>query len=258
MTRRYLLSFFILILFVSGSSAQVKDEKANAILAKAVQNLGGDRYVQVRTQIGRGTFSVIRANVVVSFQSFVDVIVFPDKERTEFKGGGSSTIQVNTGGIGWVFDGDQKLIKAQTEAQIANFKQGIRTSLDNLLRGYWKGEADVTYVGRRPATLGRRNDVVKLTYKDGFAVEFEFATDDGLPQKAIYKRSNTEGEEIMEEDRYAQFVDVSGVKAPFIVDRSTNGKPASRINYETIEFNKTIPDSIFAKPANPKEVKKFS
>lgn len=258
MTRKYLLSLLLLGLSCSLSFAQEPSEKADAIIAKAIQNLGGDRYLAVKTQIGRGTFSVIRTNVVVSFQAFVDVIVFPDKERTEFKGAGSSTIQVNRGTSGWVFDGDQKLIKAQTEAQIANFKQGIRTSLDNLLRGYWKGEAHVTYVGRRPATLGKRNDVVKLTYKDGFAVEFEFASDDGLPQKAVYKRANGDGEEIKEEDRYAQFVDVGGIKTPFIVDRSTNGKPASRINYETIEFNKSIPDSIFAKPANPKEIKKFS
>ena len=33
----------------------------------------------------------------------------------------------------------------------------------------------MTYVGNRPATLGKRNDVVRLTYKDGLVVEFEFA-----------------------------------------------------------------------------------
>ena len=31
---------------------------------------------------------------------------------------------------------------------------------------------------------------------------------------------------------------------------------ASRINYDSVEFNKTIPDSIFAKPATAKEAKK--
>jgi hypothetical protein len=233
-----------------------ESEKAQAILAKAVGQLGGDRYLQIRTQIGRGKFSTIREGTVVSFQKFVDVIVFPDKERTDFKGSGSHFIQVNTGETGWVYDGDQELIKVQKPDQIANFKQGIRTSLDNLLRGTWKNEADLAYVGRRPSTLGKRNDVVRLSYKDGFAVEFEFAVDDGLPQKAVYKRTNDDGEEIKEEDRYAQFIEVGGIKSPFIVDRFTNNKPSSRINYESLEFNKTIPESIFAKPATPKEAKK--
>ena len=232
------------------------DAKAEEVLFKAVTNLGGNRYLQVKSQVGRGKFSVIKENTLISFQTFVDVIVFPDKERTDFKGGGSRTIQTNSGNTGWVYDGDQELIKVQNEGQIANFKQGIRTSLDNLLRGGWKNEAELTYIGRRPATLGKRNDVVKLTYKDGFAVEFEFAADDGLPQKAIYKRTNPDGEEIKEEDRYAQFIDVAGIKTPFIIDRVSNGTPSSRINYQSIEFNKNIPDSIFAKPSNVKDAKK--
>lgn len=238
------------------SSVSIYDEKAALILVKAVQQLGGERYLQIRTQIGRGKFSVIKDGSVVLFQKFVDVIVFPDKERTDFRGNGSRTVQANTGTTGWVYDGDQELIKIQNAGQIANFKQGIRTSLDNLLRGHWKDEAVLAYVGKRPATLGKRNDVVKLTYKDGFAVEFEFSADSGLPQKAIYKRTNDEGEEIKEEDRYAQFIEIGGITSPFIVDRFTNGKPSSRINYETIEFNKSIPDAIFAKPSSAKEAKK--
>lgn len=246
----------------TGSSRQrtddsilLNDEKAEAIIAKAVEALGGDRYLQVKTQIGRGQFSVIRDNAVISFRTFIDVIVFPDKERTEFKSRGSRTIQVNTGDTGWIFDGDQEFIKVQNDIQVGNFKRAIRTSIDNLLRGQWKGEGQLSYVGRRPATLGKRNDVVKLIYDDGFAVEFEFA-DDGLPQKALYTLKNAEGEEVKEEDRYAQFVEFNGIMTPFVIDRITNGTPTSRINYETVEFNKPIRDSIFIKPSNAKAAKK--
>jgi len=230
--------------------------QAEVVLQRAVKNLGGDKYLDVKSQIGRGRFSIFKDNVLISFQTFTDVIVFPDKERTEFKGGKSRTVQVNTGGSGWVFDGDAEKLRDQDEGQVLNFKQGIRTSLDNLLRGGWRNEGELSYVGKRAATLGKRNDVVKLTYKDGFAVEFEFTADDGLPVKAIYMRKNADGEDVKEEDRYAQFVDVGGVRTPFIIDRFTNGIASSRINYESVEFNKTIPDSWFAKPANPKEAKK--
>ncbi len=230
--------------------------KAEAIVAKALQNVGGDRYLKVATQVSRGKFSVIKDGVVVSFQSFVDAIQFPDRERTEFKGGGSKMTQVNTGNTGWIYDGDQELIKVQTPVQIENFKRGQRTSLDNLLRGYWKGSADLAYVGTRPSTLGRRNDVIRLTYKDGFAVEFEFATQDGMPQKAIYKQEHEGEEPVIEEDRYAQFVEVDGVKTPFIIDRFTGGKQSSRINYESVEYNKPLSDAVFAKPANVKDARK--
>ncbi len=256
----YLLIAAVTLCFPLISEAQTavanSGGNADAVIQKAVQNMGGEKYLQVKTQIGRGKFSTIREGAVVSFQTFVDVIVFPDKERTEFKGGGSKTVQTNTGGTGWIFDGDMERVKDQDEAQIQNFKRGIRTSLDNLLRGHWRGEGTLSYVGRRPATLGKRNDVIKLTYSDGLIVEFEFAADDGLPAKAIYKRLGLDNEEIKEEDRYAQFIDVNGIKTPFIVDRFTNGVQSSRINYESIEYNKSVADSIFAKPANPKELKK--
>ena len=258
MDPRFLIAVLTIATFliVPFSQAEAQpDNRAETIVSKAVQLMGGDRYLQVRSQVGRGRYSVVRENAVVSFQSFIDVIVFPDKERTEFKSNGSKTIQTNSGKTGWIYDGDNELIKVQKEDQIANFTRGLRVSVDNLLRGYWKGEAVLSYVGKRPATLGKRNDVVKLKYDDGFAIEFEFA-DNGLPAKASYKRQSADNTEVTEEDRYAQFIDVGGVMTPFIIDRYTNGAQNSRINYETVEYNKAIPDSIFAKPSNVKELKK--
>ena len=252
-----LLAISMFVAVASGQSASPPDgQTADAVIEKAVQQLGGDRYRNVTTQVGYGKFSLMKGGVNVLFQSFIDVIVFPDKERTEFKGMGVKSVQTNTGNTGWVFDGDQELIKVQTEKQVANFKRGLRTSLDNLLRGYWKGDAELSYVGRRPGTLGKRNDVVKLAYKDGFTVEFEFTADEGTPVKALYKTKNADGEEIKEEDRYGLFIETSGIKAPYVIDRFTNGVHASRINFETVEYNRTVPDSIFAKPPDIKALRK--
>ena len=72
----------------------------------------------------------------------------------------------------------------------------------------------------------------------------------------MYKRLGADGEEVKEEDRYAQFVETGGIRSPYIIDHWTGGKPSSRINYESIEFNKSIPEAIFAKPANVKDAKK--
>jgi hypothetical protein len=255
-------TFIAVILFVFAAisiaqpSASIGDDRAEAIVQKAVQLLGGANYMNVRSQIGRGNFSILKTGVNVSVQTFIDVIVFPDKERSEFKGAGVKSVQTNTGTTGWVYDGDQELIKVQTEKQVANFQRGLRTSLDNLLRGYWKGNAELTYIGRRQGTLGKRNDAIKLTYKDGFVVEFEFTVDEGTPVKAIYKTTNSDEETVTEEDRYAQFVDTQGITAPYVIDRFTNGEHISRINFLTIEYNKPIPDSIFTKPADTKGFKK--
>lgn len=255
--KKILLTFLLVLLSYTFTFAQANktDEKAEVVLKKAVAALGGEKYLQVKSIVGRGRFSLLRDNAIISYQSFVDVIVYPDKERTDFKQGGARTVQTNAGETGWVFDGSAETINAQSKEQIAGYQRQLRVSLDNLLRGAWRGKAVLSYVGKRAATLGKRSDVVKLVFDDGFTVEFEF-TDDGLPMKAIYKRTNSEGEELKEEDRYAQFVDTQGIKTPYIVDHFVNNQPTSRINYETIEFNKTIPDAIFTKPNSPKDLKK--
>ena len=93
---KFVISAVICIFAAAGVFAQTgKTEKAEAVLKKAVQKLGGEKYLNVQTQIGRGKFTILRDGKVFSFQSFIDVIVYPDRERTEFRGGGSRSIQTN-------------------------------------------------------------------------------------------------------------------------------------------------------------------
>ncbi|MGI8470000.1 MAG: hypothetical protein ACR2N3_16290 [Pyrinomonadaceae bacterium] len=244
------------MLFCSVSFSQNQsDEKAEAVVKKAVEKLGGQKYLQAKSQVSAGNFTLLAGGQPQPPSSFVDALVFPDKERTEFKQGGAKTIQTNAGDTGWIFDGANKIVKLQSKSEVEDFQRDVSASLNNLLRGDWQGKATLSYAGRRQASIGKRNDVVRLTYADGFAVEFEFS-DDGLPVKAIYKRKNSNtGEEQKEEDRYAQFVEVQGVSTPFIVDHFINDQQTSRINYLNIEFNKNVPDSIFNKPNSPKDLK---
>lgn len=233
------------------------EEKAEAIIQKAVEKLGGARYLQVKTIVSTGNYTLFRGGTADIPSTFIDAISFPAKERTEFKQGGNKTIQTNSNDNGWIYDAGTQTFRDQNAGEIANFKQGMRTSLDTLLRGTWRGEnAKLSYVGKRAATLGKRNDVIKLAYPDGFTVEFEFDAIDGMPMKAVFDGKDADGAVAKEEERYAQFVEVQGVSAPFIVDRYVGGKQQSRINYSKIEFNKNVPDAIFAKPADVKSLKK--
>ena len=192
---------------------------------------------------------------------FLDYIVFPDKERTEFTTQGIRVINTNTGATGWLYDGATKSLHDLKPEQIEDFKRAMRTSVENALRGWWRKEgATLSYAGRREAGLAKRNETVRITYPDKFWVEFEFGAKDGLPAKVIYKRTRAkadsdETEEITEEDRLAKPITISGVTAPYVIDHYIDGKQTSRINYESIEYNRSLPDSLFVKPANAKSVK---
>ena len=253
------MSLFCVTVFgqsgIGDGSVDPEIENAEAVIEKAVEHLGGPVYLNVTTTVGEGKFSLLKDGRIYSFQSFIDVIVYPDKERTDFEERGSKTVQVNTGDTGWIFEEHLEAFNDQSASQVQSFTRSLQSHYDFLLRGNWREEAELSYIGRRQASLGKRNDVVKLEFKDGFAVEYEF-DDDGLPMKTIYTLMNSEKLPVTEETRYAQFIKVRGILTPFIVDRFTNDAHTFRVNYESVEYNRRIPDGIFAKPDDTKKLRK--
>lgn len=255
-----ILSVFLLLL-VPTLTAQTVDEKSQAIINKAIEVVGGQAYLNVQSVTGRGFYSEFKENVPQVPLKFVDYLVYPNRERTEFTQSGIKTIQTNDGDTGWMFDGGPKKISDQKPAQIEEFKRTMRTTVENLLKGWWRNEGGkVTYVGRREAGLAKRNEAVRLTYPDGFWIEYEFGARDFFPAKVIYKKSRKDLDsgdmvETTEEDVLLKFITEAGVTAPWVIDHFVNGKQTSRINYEQIQYNQRIPDSLFAKPADVKSIK---
>ena len=237
------------------------DEKSQQIIDKAIEVLGGQAYLSLKSVVGKGFFSPFHEGASMPPSRFLDYIVYPDRERTEFSGAGVKSIQTNVGETGWLYDGMVKKITDQEPAQIEDFKRTMKTSLENLLRGWWKKEgAKVRYAGRREAGLAKRNETVRLTYPDGFWIEYEFGARDGVPAKIIYKRSRKnmetgDVEETSEEDQLLKFITVSGVTQPWVIDHFVNGVQTTRINYESVVYNQPLPDSLFAKPADVKQIK---
>jgi hypothetical protein len=237
------------------------DDKATQIIQKAVFAMGGDRYLNVKTVIGRGYFTDYKDGVSGIPLRFVDYIVYPDKERTEFSGGGQRLIQTNNQERGWIYDGAALTLKDQTAEQLEDFRLATRTGIENLLRGGWRTQgAKLTYVGRREAGLARRNETVRLTLPDGFWIDYEFAADTGLPAKILYERKSKkpdsdEVDAVPEEDRMYKPVTTDGVVTHYVIDHFRNGIQTSRLNYESVEVNKPVADALFAKPASFKAVK---
>ncbi len=243
------------------SSGASVDEKSKQIMDRAIEVLGGANYLNVQTVTGKGFYTGFADGVSQLPQKFVDYIVYPDRERTEFTSLGIKTIQTNTGNTGWMFDGAVKKIGDQTPAQVEEFKRVMRTSLENLLRGWWQKEGGkIVYVGRREAGLAKRNETIRLTYPSGFWVEYEFGARDGFPAKVLYKRTRKDSDsgdevETMEEDQLLRFIVIQGVSAPWVIDHFINGKQVTRINYESVQYNLPVPDSLFAKPTDVKKIK---
>jgi hypothetical protein len=245
----------------TSASQPTVDAKAEEILKHAIAAVGGDAFLNVRTVVGKGFYTTYQEGVPQLPTRFLDYIVYPDKERTEFSGGAGKIIQSNFGESGWIFDGNARTLKDMKTPQVEDFKRSMRTSVENVLRGWWRKEgASLKYIGRREAGLAMRNEVVRLTYPSGFWIEYEFGARDGMPAKILYRNTRVRADtdetvETVEEDRLQKPITIKGVTAPWVIDHFTNGFQTSRINYESIDYNLPVADSFFAKPDNIKSLK---
>ena len=228
---------------------------------RAIEVLGGPNYLNVKSVIGKGFFTPFADGTSQLPTRFLDYIVYPDRERTEFTSLGIKSIQTNTGDSGWTFDGAVKKLSDQSPTQVEEFKRSMRTGMENLLRGWWQKEGGkIVYIGRREAGLAKRNETIRLTYPNGFWIEYEFGARDGLPAKVIYKRMRKNPDtgdqvEVTEEDQLLKFITVDGVTAPWVIDHFIDGHQTTRINYESLQYNQPIADALFTKPTDVKKIK---
>jgi hypothetical protein len=257
MVRFFLSIIFIASMFVVTADSQdtTSEERAEAVVAAAVRKIGGEKFLATKTLFLTGRVSSIQKGRTVASESLTAAFVYPYQDRVETKSGKVKIVRVSNEASGWYFDGNVDAIFDMGPEQFERVLRARRGSMDTLLRGFWRGKAKLSYIGKREATLGRRSDAVKLTYEDGEEFEFEF-DHESLPLKAISRFKGINEETLVEEIRFAQYIEQNGIRFPFVIDRLIDGNQVSRTNYDSFRFDVRIPDSIFEKPSDIRGFKK--
>ena len=230
-------------------------QKAAALIRDAIKARGGEAYLNIKTSVSRGHYTQFVKGVPGLPQQFVDYIVYPDRERTEFGKGNTKVVQTFAGNTGWVYNAEEKRIRDQEEAQIKQFQEGINLDLDNLLiRGWQEPGVKLAYLGRREAWKNTFSEAVRIEFKGGQAVTLHLDSRSKLPLMVEYKTVTGEGV-ANDSRRFFRWVDFGGRLAPTIIDFYREGQQTARASFDTFSFNVDIPEKLFAKPANIKEVK---
>jgi hypothetical protein len=256
-TLAYWLLAFVLIA-TNRSLAQEQDEndpaKALALVREAVKARGGEAYLKVRTTITRGQDTRYEKGVSGDPLPFVDYIA-PNRERTEWGKGDYKYVQSNSELANWIYDAKAKLIKDQTDEQVKSIRQGMRYDLDNLLRTANSQQGvKLAYLGRREPWRSTFSEAIRVEFADGGATIIHFDSRSHLPLSVEYQ-SVTEKGTAKSETRYFRWVDFGGVMVPTIQDFFLDGQQSARVSFDEVSLNANVPDKLFAKPANIKEVK---
>jgi hypothetical protein len=227
------------------------ESQARAVLEAATQTMGGEKLLSITTIIGKGKYTRFdEKGELALLADFVDYIVYPDKERTEFGKGKKRFIQTNVGATGWVYDGGQKAIREQTPEQVENFQQGLRRNLDHLLRRSRQPDVQLRYLGEKEIWFRQRGRGVRIRFpleeSKEEVVELYIDPQTREPVRLAYGN---------EEDRFFLYREFDGVNWPLRIDHYQGQLQTARISYNSIEFNQPIDPRLFEKPEHPDKVK---
>ena len=256
-------SWIVLLLAVAviaqPTAAQDGDDKdparAAALVRDAIKARGGDAFMSVRSVVTRGQYTPFEKGLSGNPAPFVDYVVYPGRERTEFGKGDSKVIQTNSESVNWVYEAIQKMIRDQTDEQVKGFQQGLRYDLDNLLRTVANAKGvKLAYLGRREAWKNIFSEAVRVDFDDGGSAILHFDSRSKLPLMIEYKAFTPEGT-VNTESRFFRWVEFGGIQFPTLQDFYRDGKQSARVSFDTVGFNEAVPDRLFTKPASIKEVK---
>lgn len=232
-------------------------ERGAELVKQAVQARGGERFLSFANIISTGIYTPYHKGLSQIPIQFVDWIIYPDKERTEFGKGKKKNrrIQVNVGKTGWLYDGDSETLKDQSDKQIEEHLEGLEFDIDRLLRAAAKSDGvEAGFAGREETRPGERADAVAIRLKSDRTAYLLLDPQTHLPVSLSYEKTE-DGALIKHEIRYAQYVDYDGVKFPNIVDFFRDNVQTGRVNIQSIKLNTPVSDELFAKPASAKEIK---
>jgi hypothetical protein len=247
-----LISGFALAQAQSQTPAGESDARARELLEAATRALGGEKYLGVRSVIARGLYSRFNERGdLQAFVPFVDYIVYPDRERTEFGKGKDRFIQTNVGARGWIYDGESRNLRDQKEEEVAQFLRGLRRNIDTIMRGSWRTPGTrLRFLGERELWFRQRGVGVEISFPTGDdkpeRVEVYFDPQTKLPVRVAYDD---------QEDRFYLYQDFGGIKAALRIDHFKGEAQVARISIESIEFNAPIDPTLFDKPAGPHKIK---
>jgi hypothetical protein len=244
----------------TGPCFQEQDEndqlKATTVIRDAIRARGGDAYLKIHSVESHGEYTPFDKGVSGDPMNFVDYVVYPSRERTQFGKGDNKTIQSNSEIANWMYDAKQKMIRDQKDEEIKQFQQSARYDLDNLLRtAFGQSGVKLAYLGRREAWRNTFSEAVRVDFSDGGSATMHFDPRSKLPLMVEYKTVGEEGATVNNEVRYFRWVDFNGIKFPTLQDFYRAGKQSARVSFDTVSFNVALPDKLFAKPASNKEVK---
>src|SRR5579859_7568997 len=221
----------------------VIEPKAQALLDKTVQALGGASFLAFKELTTSGRAFAISDDQTAGFAPFTNAEEYPDKRRFSY-GKKKPVILINNGDQGW--EADRFGVISQRPEDLRHWQIINRYSLENLLRvrihepGVLIQDGGTDFVDQLPARV--------LTMVDARQVRLKLFINHltYLPIRITYRARNAAGDDWDEyADVYGDYQKIQGIQTPMHITRFLNDERVSETYRNTAKYDESYPAGYF-------------
>lgn len=247
MTRKITLLSFMFIVFLSFTTiAQTADE----IIEKNITAMGGRKIIDGMTSMKMVAHFELQPGMTAPITM---LIKDSKKIKTEVTIQGMTMTQAFDGESGWKINpfGGKTEAEKMTDEEIKEMKDQANIKGD--LYDYKKDGSKVEFMGKEDME-GTEVYKLKLTKKDGDIFYFFIDAETNLLLKQMTTRK-MEDKEVTLNTIMSNYKMVDGMMFPFNIETrgDDSSTPGFLINFDTIELNPKIDDSVFKMPVAEKK-----
>jgi len=172
-------------------------------------------------------------------------IVYPDKFRVDAEVNGAQTSQVYSAGKAWVKS--PAGVQDAPPPMLAEFAAGVRRDVIPMLIDAAEGRLTARALPDQQGRDGRPVHVLEIS---GPAIDRVrlFIDDRMLIAGQSYSRPDPTGRQILTEEVFSDYREVSGIRVPFEAQLLQNGQPILKRTLTNVVLNGPVSDTVFARP----------
>jgi hypothetical protein len=251
-------AFLTATLLLAGSLAAVRAQnpddlmpgpsaaKAQDILAKAVDALGGPVYLAMRTSDCTGRYAQFEhSGQLGAFITIHALKEMPDKYRVEYNPKGT-VVDLYSGKQGWTLDrGGVSELPADS---VADYLESLQTDINLILRYRLKDPTLTFRYGGVDVVDVTEVEWVEIADQQDRTIRVAFNRLTHLPVRTVViKRDPETHEPVRKSTYYSSYHSIDGIQTAFSTASFRDDRPTSQLFYESCQFNTTLPPDEFAR-----------
>lgn len=217
--------------------------KAQELLNKAIQALGGQAFLSFKTLSSRGRVFIIYEGSTGGFAPFVNDEEFPDKRRFAY-GKDPPVILINNGNKGWELD-RYGLIR-QGSKRLRRWQMANRYSLEGVLRrvihepGVLVSDEGTDFKDLLPVHV---LDIFDARHME---VKLYLQRTTFLPVRISYRVQDPETRDwTVFAEAYSDYREIQGIQTPMRLTRYEDDERSAEYFLNSAEYNKEYPPGFF-------------